>query len=904
MTLPSGDPRRLPNGPYDVDELQLLEEAFTAVSNRPEILSEMEGLPEPPNLAEAVMAQRRVILLNASTHLKHTRQLSDRLHLLLIASDSTGASGIKEFVDTAAGLRDLVRAIDEAHTETAQSGTSSSDHLRELLHEAQMRRSIAEEKLEKGLGAAMKTALRLVTSPLEKPESYDDLSVALSEERGQLLIVLSQIETLARNALQRQIPRAGEQPEFRALEEQWKSSRQEIARTLESAVLSQILTTLNKAMAEYYDTLMTIRSLEGLQETLTKERIVKTPAFDDLEAMIRQRREGSFGIAGPRGVGKSTLIKFFTDDEPLGLDEDDLRSLHKPRLGVEVSAPVKYEPREFVLHLYAKICRKLAGPDADRDLESGWTRGPGRVVNPLVPLSLAVVGSVTAVGGIALLVQAILRFTAPTLSLTYLGAALIGVAAILLTCFMVTVLPALRLVTPVSGWRAPLWPFMERVRRSDSGRLTRIALRYCLAFGFSAATGLSLLTATGQRWPGTWYLVGGAGALAVGLSLLWIAKQLAYFPRSPSKGFPPSLTPDFPLHSPDGRLSEHALDRLRRIHYQQTFTSERSMVARVGGSRQLPVGVDAGAKQGATWAERVKTYPEIVQELKDFLERVAQRYQLIIAIDELDKIQTAESVEPFLNDIKGIFGADGCFYLVSVSEDAAASFERRGTPFRDVFDSSFDDVVSLERLSLPEAREILYGLLLGWTEPFVDLCFVLSGGLPRELHRSARTLVGRLDAGSKIDLGQALPDLLQHEGKARLQAVRHTLMSDPFDVTGLDLLAQLDGLEPDQATADLFRQWSDRLRSWAISRGGPTSDPSRLPRAVRLSWELVAFMTFGATLLDFFAPELIPARLKEARGPLAGPKSLSRLAAARNTLSANPGTSIACTTGFRVAWQL
>ena len=50
-----------------------------------------------------------------------------------------------------------------------------------------------------------------------------------------------------------------------------------------------------------------------------------------------------------------------------------------------------------------------------------------------------------------------------------------------------------------------------------------------------------------------------------------------------------------------------------------------------------------------------------------FLAAVAEQHTVVIGVDELDKLRSAEDVEKFLNDIKGIFGASGCFFLVSVS---------------------------------------------------------------------------------------------------------------------------------------------------------------------------------------------------------------------------------------------
>jgi Ni2+-binding GTPase involved in maturation of urease and hydrogenase len=59
-----------------------------------------------------------------------------------------------------------------------------------------------------------------------------------------------------------------------------------------------------------------------------------------------ERSGGAIGLAGPRGSGKTTLIR-----------RRVLRG--QGPITVRVSAPVRYEPRDFVLHLHSKLCREV-----------------------------------------------------------------------------------------------------------------------------------------------------------------------------------------------------------------------------------------------------------------------------------------------------------------------------------------------------------------------------------------------------------------------------------------------------------------------------------------------------------------------------------------------------------------
>jgi len=284
-------------------------------------------------------------------------------------------------------------------------------------------------------------------------------------------------------------------------------------------------------------------------------------------------------------------------------------------------------------------------------------------------------------------------------------------------------------------------------------------------------------------------------------------------------------------------------------------------------------------------------------------------------------------VEDFLNDIKGIFGVPGCYYLVSVSEDAAAGFERRGAPFRDVFDSSFDDVISLRPLDLVSGRKILHGLLLGWTEPFIGLCFVLSGGLPRDLWRVAHELVAQRDADDEIEIGQAALALCRREGEARLRAVRHELTRDSLDPQKAELLQLIADLSFTGATASDMLHWQEELRNWGtrppvaavgedvtisaehgpmLRDGSPVPVmPLRTMPAARLALETAAYLLFAASVLQFFMPELIADRLGSADANAKSARAaLAALASSRQALALNPAGSLAATERVRKEWNL
>jgi hypothetical protein len=139
--------------------------------------------------------------------------------------------------------------------------------------------------------------------------------------------------------------------------------------------------------------------------------------------------------------------------------------------------------------------------------------------------------------------------------------------------------------------------------------------------------------------------------------------------------------------------------------------------------------MDSSVGGGLQLVATVKTLPDIVDGLRSFLMVAAADGPVVVAIDELDKLD-AGGAGRLLNDIKGIFGVRDCHFLISLSEDAMAQFEQRGMPFRDAFDSSFDEVVRVGYLDFAEAQRLLDRRVFNLPVAATGLCFALSGASP------------------------------------------------------------------------------------------------------------------------------------------------------------------------------
>jgi hypothetical protein len=73
-----------------------------------------------------------------------------------------------------------------------------------------------------------------------------------------------------------------------------------------------------------------------------------------LKSLVDALGSASLGIAGPRGVGKTSLLEWFFDHQLNNLGH----------LSVRIPAPVRYEPRDFVLSAFAQTCEAVGGREA------------------------------------------------------------------------------------------------------------------------------------------------------------------------------------------------------------------------------------------------------------------------------------------------------------------------------------------------------------------------------------------------------------------------------------------------------------------------------------------------------------------------------------------------------------
>jgi hypothetical protein len=424
--------------------------------------------------------------------------------------------------------------------------------------------------------------------------------------------------------------------------------------------------------------------------------------------------------------------------------------------------------------------------------------------------------------------------------------------------------------------------------RSSPGSLSMLLATTESVIGFvlfAVGTCLLLLSilkvATELSSPLLW----GGVLVGAGYLLILVANVGEYQRRRRAPG---GTSRPLPSASADDRDVQTAAIRLRQIWFQQSFSSGWS------GGLKAPIGLEGGISGSTELAEQQLTFPEIVSMFKEFIEQVASGRQVRIGIDELDKMDD-ETARCFLNEIKVVFRVPGCFFFVSISEDAMSYFERRGLPFRDVFDSSFDDIVYVPHLSFEVSRELLDRRIVDLPLPFACLLHGISGGLPRDLIRSARDLV-EMEKGTSLRLATAelTDDALRSKASATRVVARRFQAEDHATL----LVGWLERLERAGGDSEALLSACREFEQAFLDRLADLPDQEDLRRERRelqgLGTQLVAFAYHAATMLEFFVrfdgPDYVDSAISTDAEGLETPSLVDRLANVTQAFSADLNT--------------
>lgn len=532
---------------------------------------------------------------------------------------------------------------------------------------------------------------------------------------------------------------------------------------------------------------------------------VSTEFTQVAERIVRALDGGSVGIAGPRGAGKSTVIRMLAESDP-GQRPTVPRAGSIPnttpnppyssrQVTVIEPAPVKFEAREFVLHLFARTCeeylgRKLRNSD---DFESDTLRyvPSGRFLANLgravwiaaLPIAMSVIAAtqlntqrswlILIMASVILLVRQIAWSRAVSVPGSRLFEWLRPAFGVLFLSLALeaNVVGAMGQTVPMAvGFLGLAWAPLTQpgpVRQYDR-MVHNLSTRVSLAVFCVASVGLGLASAAQSRAGGTDLAPWTLASAPMTTADYWSVFVLVAAVLVPSPLFVEAALPQEEIDLVEQRSA--VLATLRSVQYQQAlaYSAENNVSLK---PKVLEISSKSNVEE--TWTALPLGYAEILGRYRALLTDLTTYRDVtsvIIAIDELDKLSTTD-VEPFLNALKGVFGVPGVTYLTTISLDAAWSFERRGAPLREVFDSCFDEVVVLRELAFGDAKTLLNSRVIGMPSVFKALVFVLSGGLARDVIRLVRRMTRDVERGKVLEIRRASADLVQQELRARWEGL-------------------------------------------------------------------------------------------------------------------------------------
>jgi hypothetical protein len=145
------------------------------------------------------------------------------------------------------------------------------------------------------------------------------------------------------------------------LVERRNAERQRSDQALRVEALQVLRQRLNIEDERAFSTELSITDFSGLAEVDDLKREVPTEAKRRLLEKMKRMPGGTVGLAGTRGAGKTTLMRSVCA-------EPSTRDKPEPPLALVVDAPVRYDARDFILYLFARICAEVIGREKVRQM--------------------------------------------------------------------------------------------------------------------------------------------------------------------------------------------------------------------------------------------------------------------------------------------------------------------------------------------------------------------------------------------------------------------------------------------------------------------------------------------------------------------------------------------------------
>jgi KAP family P-loop domain len=239
-----------------------------------------------------------------------------------------------------------------------------------------------------------------------------------------------------------------------------------------------------------------------------------------------------------------------------------------------------------------------------------------------------------------------------------------------------------------------------------------------------AAFGVLIRAADLDPW---WLFIGALGALAAALYATFMTR--------------------FPTALQQSTRSEQRLLREATIFRERArYTATRREAIELGAEAGRGFTARARSSRERELVERPATLSSLINDFRTLAEHAGEvAGRVVIAIDELDKMDDGERVRELLRDIKGIFEVPRVHFFVSVSDEAARSLNLGALSERNEFNSSFYTVIELPPVKIEACADLLERRAHVPRDVALALA-ILAAGNPREVLRLAE-IVGSTTIG-------------------------------------------------------------------------------------------------------------------------------------------------------------
>ncbi|MEO3798273.1 hypothetical protein ABGB14_49460 [Nonomuraea sp. B10E15] len=176
----------------------------------------------------------------------------------------------------------------------------------------------------------------------------------------------------------------------------WEEDLPDIAASYANYIINMLL----GADAQKY---LVEQDIAGLRKLYDANLTVQTSWMTRVERSLNRLDGGSIAIAGPRGVGKTTLLRTMSESQD--------------HLIVQVSAPAEYLPKEFLAELFQRVCQEYLrhGGYEGAEIFSPNLARRKHLIRLLRETTTATVRSIASIGLLALVLWTIILENIETL---------------------------------------------------------------------------------------------------------------------------------------------------------------------------------------------------------------------------------------------------------------------------------------------------------------------------------------------------------------------------------------------------------------------------------------------------------------------------------------------------------